>query len=140
MSSSYRRIAVVTSLAAASCSGGTGAVEIRQNPAWMVGKWGWVSASEETRLAGGCSEETEFYRRDGYVVDGQSTARWWIEGDTLVRVQIGEAYGENLDGTIFRNRFTRVGPGELLFEGDGATQKLVRCGDVPRLWNSYPVK
>jgi hypothetical protein len=67
------------------------------------------------------------------------TARWWIEGDTLVRVQIGEAYGENLDGTIYRNRFTRVAPGELLFEGNGATQKLVRCGDVPPEWNSYPV-
>lgn len=140
MSSPYRLMAVVTSLAAASCTGGTGAAETRENRAWMAGNWGWVSVSEEARLADDCSEESEFYRRDGYVVDGQSTARWWIEGDTLVRVQIGEAYGENLDGTIYRNRFTRVGPGELLFEGDGFTQKLVRCGDVPQEWNPYPVK
>jgi hypothetical protein len=106
----------------------------------MVGMWGWVSSSAEAQSAGDCSQEVEFYRRDGYVVDGQSTARWWIEGDTLVREQIGEAYGENLDGKIYRNRFTRLAPGELLFEGEDFTQKLVRCGDVPNEWNSYPVR
>ena len=132
-------MAVVVSLAAASCTGGSGAAETRQNPAWMVGKWGWVSLSEEAKLAGDCSPEAEFYRDDGYVVSGQSNARWWIEGDALVREQIGEAYGENLDGTVYRNRFTRIAPGELLFEGDGAPQKLVRCGDIPPEWN-FPVK
>ena len=129
---------VVTSLAAASCTAGSGAGETRQNPAWMVGKWGWVSLSEEEKLAGDCSPEAEFFRRDGYVVNGESTARWRIEGDTLVSVEIGEAYGENRDGTVYRSRFTRIAPGELLFEGD-ATQKLVRCGDVPPEWN-FPVK
>ena len=137
MSSLYRLMAVVTLLAAGSCADLPD--DIRQNPAWMIGKWGWVSPSEQAQLAGDCSPEVEFYRRDGYVVDGQSTARWWIEGDTLVREQIGEAYGENLDGKIYRNRFTRIGPGELLFKDEDSTQKLVRCGDVPQEWNSVPV-
>jgi hypothetical protein len=105
----------------------------------MIGKWGWVSPSEQSRLAGDCSPEVEFYRRDGYVVDGQSTARWWIEGDTLVREYIGEAYGENVEGKTYRNHFTRIGPGELLFKDEHSPQKLVRCGDVPQEWNSVPV-
>ena len=105
----------------------------------MVGEWGWESASEQPRSVGGCSPENEFYRSDGYVVDGDSTARWWIEGDTLVRKFIGEAYGENVDGQIVRNRFKRVAQDELLFEGD-FPQRLVRCGDVPAEWDSYAVK
>lgn len=137
MSNPYRLMALVMSLAAAQCASGPN--ETRQNPAWMVGTWGWVSVSPEGQSAGACSAEIEFYRSDGYVVDGQSTARWWIEGDTLVREQIGEAYGENLDGKIYRNRFTRIGPGELLFKDEDSTQKLVRCGDVPQEWNSVPV-
>ena len=137
MSGLYRLVAIVTLLAANSCAGPPD--DIRQNPAWMIGKWGWVSLSEQTRLAGDCSPEVEFYRRDGYVVDGQSTERWWIEGDTFVRQQIGKAYGENVDGKIYRNRFTRIGPGELLFKDGESTQKLVRCGDVPPEWNSAPV-
>ena len=67
MSSLYRLVPVVTLLAANSCTGPPD--DIRQNPAWMIGKWGWVSPSEQIRLAGDCSPEVEFYRRDGYVVD-----------------------------------------------------------------------
>jgi hypothetical protein len=54
----------------------------------MVGKWGWVSLPEEAGSTRDCSGEAEFYRRDGYVLTGQSSSRWWIEGDVLVRQRV----------------------------------------------------
>lgn len=122
-----------------SCTNNTETTYTLSNPDWMVGEWGWVSSSEQPKLNGECAPENEYYRRDGYVLNGQETARWRIEGDTLVRLQIGEAYGEKATGRPHRSRFTRNAAGELVFKGDGYTQKLVRCGDVPPEWNNLPV-
>ena len=133
-------MAVLTSLAAVACAGEPVASETRENPAWMVGKWAWLSLDEKNGWEGNCDADVEFYRRDGYVVDGQSSARWRIEGNTLGRVMIGEEYGENVDGKVYRSRFTRIAPDQLLFKGDDTTQKMVRCGDVPGEWDTYPVK
>ena len=97
--------------------------------------WGWTSQTERVE-PGDCSPESEFYGRNGYVVDGHSVARWWIEGDSLVRVIVQDDRGDT-PGKMYKLRFTRVAAGELMFKGDDYTQRLVRCGDVPPEWE-YP--
>ncbi len=110
----------------------------RTHPRWMVGQWAWVSPTEKLR-PGDCPE-SEFYGRNGYVIDGESVSRWWIEDDYLVRVTIEPGYGLPVSeaGRTYRQRFTRAARDKLVFRGDGYVQRLVRCGDVPREWEYHP--
>lgn len=101
----------------------------------MIGQWAWLELSQD--LQPGECPESEYYGRNGYVTDGNSISRWWIDGDVLVRETLVTVGGEAV-GRIYVHRFRRTGPGELNFEGNGSPQKLVRCGDVPREWEYRP--
>ena len=110
----------------------------KTHPRWMIGQWAWVSPAETIR-SGDCPE-SEFYGRNGYVTDGESVSRWWIEGDYLVRVTVEPGYGQPISeaGQVYRHHFTRPRPDRLVFQGDGYVQWLVRCGDVPPEWEYHP--
>jgi hypothetical protein len=112
---------------------------VKRHPRWMFGHWAWVSPKEALRR-GDCPE-SEFYGGNGYVVDGESVSRWWIEGVNLVRVTVKPGYGEpnSAAGRTYRQRFTRNGPDKLIFRRDGYVQWLIRCEDVPPGWE-YPFK
>ena len=107
---------------------------VRSHPSWMVGHWAWVSPPETLRH-GDCPE-TELYGRNGYVVNGESVSRWWVEGVYLVRVTVKPGYGEpnSEAGRTYRQRFIRSGRDKLVIQGDGYVQWLVRCGNVPPEW------
>ena len=126
---------IVNAFALAAALLSTGPEEAaKSHPSWMVGQWAWISPTE-TLQRGHCPE-SEFYGRNGYVTNAEEVSRWWIEGDFLVRVTVEPGYGAPASevGHVYRQRFTRTRPGELLFEGDDWAQKLVRCGDVPPEW------
>ena len=110
----------------------------RTHPRWMIGQWAWVSPTEALRR-GDCPE-SEFYGRNGYVTDGESVSRWWIEGDYLVRVTVEPGYGEPISEAdhVYRQRFTRTRRDKLVFRGDGYVQWLIRCGDGPPGWEYQP--
>lgn len=133
---------IIPALCLASLSASTGANTVaRDHPHWMVGQWAWVSPTQKLRR-GDCPE-SEFYGRNGYVTDGESASRWWIEGETyLVRVTIEPGYGGSPSeiGRKYRQRFRKIEPGKLAFRDDGVLQWLVRCGDVPRKWGYRPQK
>jgi len=110
----------------------------RSHPRWMIGHWAWVSPKESLRR-GDCPE-SEFFGRNGYVVDGESVARWWIEGAYLVRVTVKPGYGEPISkaGRTYRQRFTRISRDKLVFKDNRSVQWLIRCGDVPPEWEYQP--
>lgn len=110
----------------------------KTHPRWMIGQWAWVSPTQTLR-SGDCPE-SEFYGRNGYVTDGESISRWWIEGDYLVRVTVEPGYGEPISeaGRVYRQHFTRTRRDTLVFRGDAYVQWLVRCGDVPPEWEYQP--
>ena len=110
------------------------------HPRWMIGQWAWVSPTEALRR--GYCPESEFYGRNGYVTDGESVSRWWIEGDYLVRVTVEPGYGEPISeaGHVYRQHFTRTRRDKLVFRGDGSVQWLIRCGDVPPEWEYQPTR
>ena len=110
----------------------------RSHPRWMVGRWAWVSPTENLRR-GDCPE-SEFYGHNGYVTDVETVSRWWIEGTYLMRVTVKQGYGESISnaGRTYRQRFTRSGRNKLVFRGDGYVQWLIRSGDVPPEWEYQP--
>jgi len=110
----------------------------KSHPSWMIGQWAWVSPT--TPLRRGDCPESEYYGRNGYVTDGESVSRWWIEGDYLVRVTVEPGYGEPISeaGHVYRQQFTRTRRDKLVFRGDGYEQWLIRCGDVPPGWEYHP--
>ena len=120
--------------AAALLTGSTDAAT-KSHPDWMVGQWAWLGLSQG--LQPGECPESEFYGRNGYVIDGDSVSRWWIEDSYLVRVTVETIGGEPV-GQVYKQRFTRPKPNELIVRGDGWVRKLVRCGDVPREWEYRP--
>ena len=110
----------------------------KTHPRWMIGQRAWVSPTETLRR-GDCPE-SKFYGRDGYVTDGASVSRWWIEGDYRVRVTVEPGYGQPISeaGHVYRQHFTRTRRDKLVFRGDGNVRWLIRCGEVPPEWEYQP--
>lgn len=133
------RILVVTAAACMSLPAGAGQVD-KSHPAWMVGKWARVGAAERVRPED--CPEPEFYGRNGYVTYAEvgGADKWWIEGDRLVRKVIEPMAGGSPTevGRVFKQRFTRMRSGDLVFKDNHSTQRLVRCGSVPPNWTYRP--